>query len=382
MKVRRRGRKFYRGKNGENPRWAHVWPFRAIRSLGLSLAVMLLATHCAWCIDDVVPQQALEHVQFCAEYLARGELVHAEARCKLAQEYSPRYAEPWNLLGLIEHRRGHRDAARELFKAALSRRNDFAEAHNNLGAILLEEKDYSFACDQFAAALEVDPGYIEARRNLGMCYYHSEKPTKARNEFLKCLELDPVACDCRWGLGVLAADGEDYKQARVHFQRMTEVCREQATGYYNLCWVQYKLGRCVEAVDACMGAISLDPEYLEAKQNLATAYECLALESGVVQSYLDRIRKTPGDPELHFSLATVLEEQRLYEQALGEYLNVLKLDERNKLAHYRAARILDDQMRGDEALELCKNFVELVGVRELREERRWCVALIQELQYQ
>jgi hypothetical protein len=34
-------------------------------------------------------------------------LTEAEARCRLAREFAPKYAEPVNLMGLIVYSRGH-----------------------------------------------------------------------------------------------------------------------------------------------------------------------------------------------------------------------------------------------------------------------------------
>ena len=67
---------------------------------------------CAFCIDNVVPPQSVEHTHFCAEYFAQGKLTEAEARCKIAIEFCPKCPEPWNLLGMVEHARGLVDLLR------------------------------------------------------------------------------------------------------------------------------------------------------------------------------------------------------------------------------------------------------------------------------
>ncbi|MCK5690654.1 tetratricopeptide repeat protein, partial [Myxococcota bacterium] len=234
----------------------------------LTVSLMVLGG-CKSCIDRTIPPGATENAAFCAQYLGNNQLVEAEARCKLSIEYSSTYAEPYNLLGLIEYNRGHTDLAIQHFKQALSLRDDFAEAYNNLGALFMGRREYPAACDQFRQAIEIDPGYVDARVNLAACLYYSKDTDKARDEYLKCVELDPNSCDCRLGLGVLSSEKNDFSEAKVHFERLIEICPDNASAYYNLCWANYKLQRCKDAVDACTRAISLNENFPEAKQTLA-----------------------------------------------------------------------------------------------------------------
>src|SRR5689334_8689045 len=101
---------------------------RPIRVVGvLTLAAMPAA--CGFCVENIIPPQAEENATFCARYISENKLTEAEARCKIAIEFSATYAEPYNLLGLIEYHRGHIDRAIEYFKRAIANRDNFAEAY-------------------------------------------------------------------------------------------------------------------------------------------------------------------------------------------------------------------------------------------------------------
>jgi tetratricopeptide (TPR) repeat protein len=134
-------------------------------------------------------------------------------------------------------------------------------------------------------------------------------------------------------------------------------------------------------VAACMSAMAIKPDYLEARQNLTAAYECLALEEGAIKKYLDQIRKNPGDPGLHYNLGIAYEERGLNEQALNEFLSAIKLDPKHQLAHYKAARLYDAQLRADETIDMCKRFVDLLMSNRLPVEKEWCVNRVRELQF-
>jgi tetratricopeptide (TPR) repeat protein len=345
------------------------------------LSLLTSAWNCAHCIRDPINPQAREHVAFCARYYAEGRLSEAEARCRLAREYAPKYAEPLNLLGLIEYSRGHRDQARQFFKDAIALKEHFAEAHNNLGVLFMDERQFFKARDTFKQAIQIDPGYVNARVNLGLCLFYSGHRSKARKEYMKCLELQPQACDCRQGLGLIAASEKDFEEAKAQFTRMTEICPHSPIGFYNLCQVFYDMGQCGNSVEACMKALAIKPDYLEARKNLKLATECLALEDVTIKEYTESIKKKPRDPDLHFNLGVIYAEKRLLEAALNEFLNTIALDSHFLLAYYRAARIYDELVNTANTIRMCQKFVDALRDNKFSEEKDWCILRVKELQY-
>jgi tetratricopeptide (TPR) repeat protein len=141
------------------------------------------------------------------------------------------------------------------------------------------------------------------------------------------------------------------------------------------------MGQCGNALEACMKAISLRSDYLEARKNLTAATECLALEDGAIKEYTDKIKRNPGDAELHFNLGVVYADKHLVEASLNEFLSTIKLKPDYALAYYRAARIYDDQVRTDDTIRMCKEFVDLLRGEKLAEQRDWCINRVKELQY-
>ena len=353
---------------------------RPIRWLG-AIVLLAMPTGCAFCVHDPINPQARDHTAFCAEYYHEGKYTEAEARCRLAREFAPKYAEPVNLLGLIEYSRGHPDQARQYFKDALALKQDFAEAHNNLGAVSMQRREYKDAIDSFEQALAIDPGYVNARVNVALCHLYQGHADRARDEYVKCLELQPKACDCRQGLGVLAAGKRDFEEAKLQFTRMSEVCPESPTGFYNLCQTLLDMGQCGNALESCMKALAVQADHIEARRNLTAATECLALEDTTIREYSDKIKRNPGNAELHFNLGVIYADKRLVEAALNEFLNAIKLKEDYAMAHYRAARLYDELVRTDDTIAACQKFVDLLRGNKLAEQRDWCIQRVKELQY-
>ena len=359
------------------------WPLwaRPVRGV-MALLLLVMPSACAYWIDNTIHPSAMEHNTFCAQYLASGQLVEAEARCKLAIEYSPKYAEPYNLLGLLEVERGHPEEAVKRFKQAISLKSEFAEAYNNLGSIFFSRRDYGYACPQFKEAVEIDPGYVDARRNLGYCHYADDDKESARDEFLKCLELNPVNCDCRTGLGLISGGRGDWNEAKSHFEQVTVACPGMAEGFYNLCWAYRNMELCPEAVAACVGAVALKPNFLEARKMLTESYQCQGFQDAIILDAIETVGRSPGDPEGYYRLGVLLKERKFLDRALGEFINAIKLDSRHALAHFEAAVILDSMLRAPETIRMCRDFVELAeNDIKYKEYVAWCTGRVKALEF-
>ncbi len=356
---------------------------RPVRVVGV-LVLFAMPAACAFCIPTEVHPLAEENTKFGLQYYAEDQLVQAEARCKLAIEYSPKYAQAWNCIGLIEHKRGRLELAMEHFKRAIAYFNDFSEAYNNLGAIFVEMREYLQAEDMFRQSIEIDPGFVSARVNLAQTLYYQNRPDEAHEQYLRCIELDPNACDCHLGMGVIATDKQAWDQGRTHYQKMAEVCPDSPEAHYNLGFTYYNLARCADAVDAFISALAKKADHIEASKGLVAAYDCLGKQDGAVMEYMTKIRAAPGDPEPHFKLAAVYEKRKDHSRALNEYLNAIKLDDKKAFleAYYRAARIFDQQMQTQETISHCQAFVDQLRDDRLATEKSWCVDRVKQLQYQ
>jgi tetratricopeptide (TPR) repeat protein len=354
---------------------------RPIRVVG-TIALLAMPAACAFCVEHVVPPQAVENTTFCVQYVTEGKLDEAESRAKLAIEFSPKYAEAWNCRGLVEYHRGHLDLAIDDFKRAISYKNDFAEAHNNLGAIFMNERrEYAEAEDQFRNALEIDPGYVSARANLGLTLYYEQNLDEAKDQFMRCLELKPDDCGCRMGMGIIAIAHKDWADCRDHFEKHTQICPSSAEGYYNLGYCYFQLGRCREAYNAFISSLAIKEDYIEARQNLVTAMDCLGRQDAAVQRLMDKIRQNPGDAELHFKLGSMWEDKQEYDNARAEFSNVIKIKPDDKLAYYRLARLYNRNNQKDETITYCQKFVDLLRDEPWAEEKSWCISRVKELQF-
>jgi superkiller protein 3 len=107
----------------------------------------------------------------------------------------------------------------------------------------------------------------------------------------------------------------------------------------------------------------------------------LALSDATIKEYVDKIKASPGDAELHFNLGVIYGDKHLMQAALSEFLNAIKLNPDFVLAYYRAARSFDDLVRTEDTIRMCKEFVDRLRGDKLIEQRDWCINRVKELQY-
>src|SRR5947208_2488821 len=76
-------------------------------------------------------------------------------------------AAPGQLLGLVEFRRGHNEAAHDLLQQTLALRPNEAEYLSNLTVVLQALGQSDGALDHYRRAVALKPDYPEAQANLG-----------------------------------------------------------------------------------------------------------------------------------------------------------------------------------------------------------------------
>ena len=102
----------------------------------------------------------------------------------------PGYAAAWNNLGLLQHRMGHYERARECYRAALEADQTCPQAAFNLGSLHEDLGDFTAAVQWYRRALEMDPDYADAHFNLAGVLGKVGRGDSAVLHWRRYLELD------------------------------------------------------------------------------------------------------------------------------------------------------------------------------------------------
>ncbi len=375
---------------------------RSLALVGLALGLV----RCASCQPPAAHPEAIKHHDVAIQYLNQGQCREAEERCRLALEYGSNFEHPHNCLGMVELVcRNALDDAAEHFKHALSVNPDFAEAHNNLGVTFFRRSPpmYPEACDEFKAAIEVDPAFLDARMNYGLCLMRrgtiagatgdveqrKEMYREARSHLIRLTELNPQSFDARHHLGFMDMVEERYETAESNFRRCLDIDPENPICAYNLGRTYLLTGRCEEAIQQFITTLRAgDTEVApDARENLGASYEQCAKKDGAIKTFLDRIKKDPGNPTHHFDLGNIYADKGLLDQASNEWENTVKLDPMYCPAYYKLSQVANKNLDSVATVKRCQDFVACATERNRSEPRAlWsteteeCKALVRKLE--
>lgn len=186
------------------------------RSIGIGTEVM----------DDQIKQLLL----LGREHYAKREYEKADLLLRKVAKHTDRYADVFDMLGVIAHSTGDFHLAREWFERALVLNPNYTEAQLNLMVALNDIGDYEAARTLYgqllrrshrtSAADEFAKGKIaNMHADVSLAYSDVGMPVEAIRELENAVALCPTFPDLRTRLGVLYRDTGDRSHAEEQFER-------------------------------------------------------------------------------------------------------------------------------------------------------------------
>gem|GEM_PF-2542398 len=150
-----------------------------------------------------------------------------------------------------------------------------AELHQKAAACYEMVGDLASAEEHYIKAIEVDPKAVEAYNDLGRLYAAKGEIQSALDCFAQAVEIEPDYANAYFNAGdVLYAIGRYVEAAEVYESGLAKD-PTRAEGFLALGNCCYKLGAFDAAAVAFRQALSINPEYEEARHNLALTEESL-----------------------------------------------------------------------------------------------------------
>jgi tetratricopeptide (TPR) repeat protein len=214
------------------------------------------------CIFGVLVRRELNHWQTWDRFLARQSMYSpGDYRFKL-----------WRGKELINMDR--LDEAEKELRAVLSLHPDLAQPHLYMGVIRQVQRRFQEAINHFRLALERDPNLGEAHNGWAGTLLNMGLPIEAAVHYTKAVAIKP---DPSWynNLGqVLEKLGRT--QEALHAYEQAEACSNgHPVPLNNLAVVLYRMGRYQEAKIKLEAALAKQPDFVEAKENLANINHAL-----------------------------------------------------------------------------------------------------------
>ncbi len=315
--------------------------------------------------------RAKECNEFCARYLAEGNLQSADEQCNLGIEFSPQFGDLWVNKGLIALARGDQKSAREFFIKALRLNNDQAQAHNNLGAIYLNEREFHKAHDNFQHALRVDPDYLEARLNLGFAFKGMGERDSARAAWRTLLHVKPTVAEA-WGqLGAMELEDGHVDDAIENLTKAVQLDPQFFEAWLTLGNAYMEAGKPCDAKDSFTACLEVREDTPECRNNVVIAEKKCQLQLTALAAG----EKTAAG---QYSLALEAREKGQSSQEERALNRCLTYDPKYALCHSGLFELF--RRRGDEkrAAVACMNVLTYANEREFASQVATCRQYVNE----
>ena len=173
------------------------------------------------------------------------------------------------MLGLSAWKGGNVARAESAFEKALSIDPRHVKSLVNLSRVLIDHKRYDDALDRLTRAAEIDPDSTEVYRLLGRTYGAQGKTDEAAGAYRRAIELNELDAWSMNNLGLLFLEKQRAGEALPLFTKAAELRKEVPAFHNNLGMALEHTGRFRDAAIAYNSALTADPGYHKAKQNLA-----------------------------------------------------------------------------------------------------------------
>jgi tetratricopeptide (TPR) repeat protein len=169
---------------------------------------------------------------------------------------------------------------------------------NNEGVTLMDGGRLEEAAQKFEEAIRTWPDFGDAHFNLGVVYHSMGQADSAEASFRRTLEADPTYAKAHYNLGIICDRRGDFDSAEAEYRAAVRLDPLHAQGWANLGVLEGKRGRFEEAIPFLERALEIESGLLQARFNLAFAYERVDVERAKEQwrIYLDQARARGMNP--------------------------------------------------------------------------------------
>jgi tetratricopeptide (TPR) repeat protein len=173
------------------------------------------------------------------------------------------------MLALSAWKSGDAKKAEFAFEKALSIDPRHVKSLVNLSRVFIEQKRYEDASDRLALAGQIDPESPEVQRLLGRVYHAQRRTDDAVQAYRRAIELNEADAWSMNNLALVLIDAQRAGEALPLLEKAVELRKNVPEFHNNLGMALEHTGRFKAAASAYSRALSADPGYSKAKQNLA-----------------------------------------------------------------------------------------------------------------
>jgi protein O-GlcNAc transferase len=202
-------------------------------------------------------------------------------------------AEFHSSLGTLRKRQNRLPEAIAAYQESLRLDSNAADTHYNLGNAFRANGDTEEALQSFRQALQLNAGHFHSLASLGQMMHVAGRHADAAEYFKKSLAIQPQDADLLCDFGDLLQETGNLADAVASYQRALQMNPRLPRAWYSGGCVEISRREYFSAMLCFEKAIELQPDWLEARHNLARAL----YELGQVSAALAHFRVCAAQPQ-------------------------------------------------------------------------------------
>jgi tetratricopeptide (TPR) repeat protein len=172
------------------------------------------------------------------------------------------------MFGLSASKGGDLAKAKKAFETALTIDPDHLKSLTNLSRVFIDQKRYDEALDKLVHAGDISPDSNEVYRLMGRAYHAKGQTEDAVTAYRRAIELDDKDAWSMNNLGLLFLETTRAEEALPLLAKAVQLKKDVPAFHNNLGMALEHTGRFGAAATAYAGALTADPGYGKARQNL------------------------------------------------------------------------------------------------------------------
>jgi len=174
---------------------------------------------------------------------------------------------------------------------------------------------------------------ISEKLNLALKLHQSEQIQQAESLYKEILEIDPCNPDALHLLGVIFTGRQEYEKALNYIKKAINL-RKSANYFSSLAKVYTCQSNNLEAINCYMQLINIDPNCVEAYNNMGNLLVCLNKTDEAIACYITAIKINPDYVNSYYNLGNTLLNNNEIDSAKNFYNLAIKLKPDYAEAYY------------------------------------------------
>lgn len=291
---------------------------------------------------------------------ASGRHKYAENVCRQFIKVKPENADAHSILGVSLNAQGKGKEGIASLRQAVKLAPKVARYRSNLGEIYRQQGNLAEAMVELLEAVTLDPRNARAHNNLGIVRYDSRNYDDAIESYRKAIALQPDFAEAHNNLGNALRRVNGEKEAAVEAYENALGAREiYPEAYNNLGTLLREMGKGEQAEYALRKAITQNPAYVDARNNLAHYYLGAKQEVEALRQLGEALKIAPRDVRALIMTARVQARRANFALAEKACRQALAAERDNAEALSVLGLICHETDRHPEAVQLLARAVEL-----------------------